>query len=217
LHSAFRIPHSALRRGLTLVELMMAGTIFAVLMTGMVLHVRGGAVAWRRVTRTVEDLQQVRVVLERLTQDLVNAVVIDPRPEATPSVHMTREALEFYTLRMDRGRSEGNATVQFVTYALRPDAEGSTLVRTAQTIPEAKAAPPDRAQELLTGVERVAIRYGSVAPTEPSSVEWRDEWADANTFPKLVEIVLDRRGASSILESIRQVIQIPSGSLRYAE
>jgi hypothetical protein len=199
------------------VELMMAGTIFAVLMTGLVLHVRGGAVAWHRATRTVEDLQQVRVSCERVAQDLVNAVVIDARPEATPPVRLTHEALDFYTLRTDRLRSEGNATVQFVTYALRPDAEGSTLVRTAQTIPDAKAALPAVAQELLTGIEDAAIRYGCVTQAEPSAVAWCEQWTQTSAFPKLVEIVLARRGASSILEPIRQVIQVPGGSLGRAD
>ena len=170
--------------GLTFVELLMAATIFSILMVGFSAHLRGGLVAWHRATTTLETLQRQRVVVERLTQDLANAVIIDPRPGATPSVVFGADTLQFYTVQPVRGPAQifvleggpsptpstaplhatAGAHVLFVSYRMVEGAEGSALVRVAQPVREAQQGPPvlpedTRPYQLASGIASLHIRY----------------------------------------------------------
>src|SRR3989338_7112977 len=81
-HSAFRIPHSELPHGFTLVELLIAATMMSVLFIGLGGHLRGGIEVWRQTTQRVDALQRQRVTLDRLERDLANGIVYDARDEA---------------------------------------------------------------------------------------------------------------------------------------
>ena len=201
--------------GLTFVELLMAATIFSILMVGLSTHLRGGIVAWRRATVTIDELQQRRMALERLTQDLANGVVVETRPDSP--VAFGPEALAFYTVQPVRGMSQDNARVWLVTYHLQQTAETKALVRQAQTIRQAQARLEPQTTQLLAHVERLTIRYGSLPEGNEPQIVWRTSWDDRSQFPQLLEMTVELNGPPILPRTIRAVVVAPSGSLKLTE
>ncbi|MBI3312402.1 MAG: hypothetical protein HYZ88_02635 [Candidatus Omnitrophica bacterium] len=200
--------------GLTFVELLMASTMFALLMVGLSTHLRGGMLAWRRATTTVEELQRRRVALDRLARDAANAVVIDERADAKPPIVFKADALEFFTLGQTPGLSQGERRVWFVTYAIEQDGQTGTLRRSARTIQEAQASLSVPSAPLLPNVERLSIRYGYRSTQGTPHLVWRDVWDDHVKLPNLMEITIAMKTATSLPSQLRRTIMIPSGIMK---
>ena len=70
--------------GLTFIELLMAVTITACLLTGLSAHLRGGMLAWRRTMTALDAMTATRALLERCARDLAQAARCDPPAAAPP-------------------------------------------------------------------------------------------------------------------------------------
>lgn len=195
----------------------MAATMFAVLLVGVSAHLRGGITAWRRATTSVEAMQRSRIALERLTQDLANAVIIDPQEEAYVPTVFSEESVQFCTLRpaaqVDSATAE--ATVELVTYALTDTADGPALTRSRQTLREAHAAWPAEPVTLLPDVEQLSFRYGYHDPgaSGDAAIAWESTWADPAFLPRLVEITVQRGEDIAPPRTHRVIVTIPHGKL----
>ena len=204
-------------RGLTFVELLMAATIFSILLVGVSGHLRGTVMAWRRATSTVEQLQQTRVALDRLGEDLANAFVFEATETWTPLALFAAGQLQFYTVRQGRTGAEGDRGVRFVTYALEPEDEALSLVRTSRTAQEAAWDLPTPPQSLLRPIQSLSIRYAALMEVEggqeTSQLEWLTDWQDPTKLPKLVEVTVELGGSAAVPQRVRQVFVIPHGSL----
>lgn len=202
-----------MRRGLTFVELLLAVAVFAILLVGLSSHLQGSVVAWRRVTSTTEELQRIRVTMERLRSDLANAFVFDSSVAWSPPPTFQSDHLSCYTLLMSHTRDVPDE-VRFITYA-REAREGKTvLVRTIQTPEQAHATPPGPgAQEVfLEDVEAFGIRYGEWPQGAPE-LAWRTDWTNLQAMPYLVELTVTLEEGATAPREIRQVFVIPTGSL----
>jgi len=206
---------NSLSSGLTLVELLTASVIFSILLGGLSAYLRGGTVAWRRTADTIEELQRLRVVCDRLAQDLANAVVLDGRFESAPGVVFARNALAFYTVRLARDvLSVGE--LWFVTYTLDGEPDRPLLLRNAQLVQEAEAIRLTQPEPLLSNVGRFSIRYGYWPLEETAQIDWRDHWNSLGQLPRLVEVNVELRGTPSTIQwprRMRQIFVIPSGML----
>jgi type II secretion system protein J len=214
---------------LTFVELLMAATLFSILMVGLSAHLRGGILAWRRAQVMVDELQRVRVALERLTQDLANAVLVDSRADATPKTLFAADALQFLTTQPPPGLSavpsgtgqagahQAASRIWVVTYRLDDGIQPSALLRSAQTVRAARASLEARTDTLLANVKRLAIRYGYLSNTAAPGVEWRATWDDPAQLPKLLELTIELERPSALPRQIRRVVVIPQGILKSVE
>ena len=153
------------RAGLTFVELLMAATIFAILAVGFSAHLRGGVLAWRRATSTLERLQEIRVVYDRLGSDLTNAIVFDPSGVWQPEMAFGTEAIPVESLQWELESTTGIGTTptlrRYVPFELTPslvyisgagEATGTTVqfhFKYALTIPE----------EQVSGTYQTTIRF----------------------------------------------------------
>ncbi len=206
------------RQGLTFVELLIAGAIFAILLVGLSAHLRGNVMAWHRATTTVEQLQQVRVALERWEADLAGGLVFDPGGAWMPQQTFDSTRVQWYVVRPGQAGSSATGRVWFVTYELQPDGQGMALTRSSQTVAQAAstiAAVPER---LLRDVQSLVIRYGSVASSaesagQPQTITWTSSWTDLTQTPRLIEVTLELGSHWAITRQLRQVFVIPSGSL----
>ena len=128
----------ASRRGLTFIELLMAATIFSMLLVGVSGHLRGNVVAWRRTISITDDLQQARIALDQVERDLVHACVFEETKTWTPLPVFTETTLQYYTV-VPSASADANddGSVRFVTYALDTDHDVTSLTKSSQTIQEA--------------------------------------------------------------------------------
>ena len=205
---------------MTFVELLMASVIFSLLMAGLAAHLRGGVVAWRRTTETMEELQRVQVTMERLAQDLANATPLHAQP---PDLFEAGR-IRFSTVRPTAafpadapGETAIPAQVRVVTYALEPVSNIPTLVRHAQTLQEALAATPAPSESLLSDVQRLTFRYGRLLSGETPRLAWEEVWNDPAHLPRLVEVTLERKPGAPTPQTIQHIFAIPQGTLTPTE
>jgi len=212
--------------GLTLVELLMAATVFSILLMGLSPHLRGSVMVWRQTTSTAEQLQHTRVAFDRLGQDLSNAFLFDPTGSWTPPPLFAADRLQFYTVRPSWAVPKPSDQIWFVTYELSQTDEGTTaLLRSAQTVREVASSLSGTSAEALAPLEGWSIRYGyvpeEVEPEEgagpPPSLQWLAGWNDLTHLPKLVEVSATFGEGSAFLREIRQIFIIPSGSVQPSE
>ncbi len=210
------------RRAFTLVEVLIAVTMFSVLFVGLGAQLRGGFLIWRRSTQTVEVLQRQRIGWDRLERDLANAVAYGAA-EGAPSTEGSTALAAFqadglrWVTRASRGAPM--APLRLVTYTC--GAEG--FQRRSQSLSDARAgvaAPPEPLG--LPDCEALAVRYAYQVPGDGAGVEWRSVWDDAVRLPRLVEVTLHLQEAGESaqvlgVEALRRVLPIPSGVLKPAD
>ncbi len=209
--------------GMTFVELIMAAVVFSILLVGVSGHLRGSVLAWRRVTSTVERLQQSRVALDTLGQDLANAFVFESTTTPPFAVsELAADHLRCYTVHPAGTGATSGDRAQVVTYQVSAVDGIPSLVRIGQSIQSAASAPPAVTEALVGSVAQLSLRYGTlvVLDGQPSQIVWGD-WPDATQLPKLVEVTVTLAPSpgnlSDATHQIRQIFTIPSGSLTPAE
>ena len=187
-----------MRRGFTLVELLIASTMIAVLVVGLGAHLRGGLAVWRRATASGEAVQRQRVALERLARELAQAVVLDDREAAygedagtLPRPRFDEAALAWFTALAPSTRRPLPA-VRFVTYRCEERDGVLGLWRTSQPLVEARARSEPAPELALPGCERLAVRYAHLPPEAEGPLEWRDRWEQPEqALPRLVEVTVE--------------------------
>ena len=177
-------------------ELLIAATMMSVLFVGLVAHLQGGVAVWRRTTETAQRLQRRRVALDRLERDAARAIVYDERdasygtePGLLPAPQFTGTELRWFTVAPASGQSL--PAVRFVTYACEESgaAPGRWLVRTSQSLGDARAKRPTTPELLVPGCETLSLRYAT-QPSDPSSrLAWIAPWPDPQKrLPRLIEL-----------------------------
>jgi hypothetical protein len=205
--------------GFTFVELLIAATMTSVMFAGVGAHLHGGLRVWRRATETVETLRREQVALDRLSRDLANAVVYDPRPQAygdaagqMPLPFFEAQRLRSVTV-MPASRG-GVPSLRVVSYACEPSGDHPGLWRSHQSVGEARAHQEPSRDRLLPSCDTLTFRYGVLPPRAPEEplqpVEWRDQWTGSEQrLPRLVEAVIRLPSG----RRLRRVIGIPVGTV----
>ena len=202
------------RTAFTLVELLIAATMMAILMAGLSAHLRGGMMVWRRATHTSEALQRRRVGLEQLERDLANAMRYYDQPggygEAVgqaPPPRFEASLAGWYTVL--GGTDTRLPMVQYVRYECgdRDGAQG--LWRVTQTVGQARLQQDGTAELLIPGCAAMALRYASEAPPEQAGVlSWSSVWNDPEaSLPRLIELTLHLADGAQIT----RLVTIPIG------
>ena len=208
--------------GFTLVELLIAATMMAVLLVGLSAHLRGGITVWQRATTTVERLQRQDVALDRLASDLANSLIDDPRPESyggapgqLPVPHFTATSAAWYAA---QPAAPGRVpSVRFVSYACAARDGTQGLWRTSQSIGEVRTNTEPVPELLMPGCESLTFRYGTQAATDshqPDWLAWIEEWPNAlQAMPRLVEVSMQLAGGHQVM----RLLTIPIGTVHAPE
>ena len=220
---AFHLPPSTCS-GLTFVELLIAATIFSVLVTGLTSHLRGGGIVWRRTTETVEALQRQRAALDQLARDLGNAVIYDDRPEAygaevgmLPPQQFAPDGMDWFTVSLSLSRSAA-PSVRFVTYRCEELDGVWGLRRTSQSVGEARARQAAPTPELLLeGCRELSLRYAYTPVEDGQPLEWRPQWPGGSgetlQLPRLMEVTSRMESG----QALQRVAAVPVGVLGTVE
>ena len=195
MHAAL-LRRSSHRPGLTFVELLIAVAIFAMLAGGLSVHLRGAIAIWRRSHVAAEQGQRTRVLRARLSQDLANAVLVDPRPDAEPKSEWLTDRVAFGTSEPGVGAGLTSRRLTYVTYELERGAgQAASLVRRARSYRDARAGGRSKARSsvLLSDVDHFQIRYPFAKAKEPGFTLEQRPWLSPDALPRLVEVTANQR------------------------
>lgn len=179
------------RKGFTLIELLLALTIFAFLATSFYLAFSGGFRAYLRGEKEESFYENARLVLNKIAMEFQNALY-------SSDLGLGGSATEVYFFILPDVRDSAKSTQpRRITYRLKKDSAGSSLIREEETWAESLSAKERKkdTQELAYPLEDLSFEYfHEVEPKEEESIleplgrkekvyEWVSSWKRKEGFP----------------------------------
>ncbi len=203
-------------RGFTLIEVMVAMTIFAVLSAMAYLGLRTVAEARDRLEIQAERLkvvQQAFIVVERDFQQAVARGIRDEFGDRRAAM-ISEDLADIEFTRSGRSNPLGLLRTELVRVGYRidtnTDEDDATLERISWGVLDQQIEPPRTDTSLLDGVVEISFRYMD------AEGEWREVWPPAGQprgstlLPRAVEMTLELDDLGPIL----RVFRLPDGPLQ---
>ena len=177
-------PHR--QAGFTLIELVIAVTLLAMVSVMLFGGLRFGARAWETGARTIERNIAIEGVQDLLRRTLNEAVPADPSgPFLEPMLAGEADGLRFVAPVPQHSASGGLAR-----YALGRNGKGSLVLTWAPYRPDSRAeAPSSEPALLLERTEELVLSYFGAAEAG-ARPDWHDSWTSAEAMPLLIRIAV---------------------------
>lgn len=205
------------RAGFTLIELIVALAVFALVGTTVGITLQNGIRAWSRIHRVSEHQQQVRFALALLERDAAHAVLLTGANDADDPPVFNETTLRFVTVqyphppRMPR--------LERVLIRAEAQLDGTTaLIRRSAPYPAAPEGALSRARVLLPRITACQFVYLYDNPTTKQFV-WRPVWESATPMPKALPraIRLAIRATADPPLQLQHVVDMPTGVVGFTE
>lgn len=203
-----------MRKGFTLLELLIGLAIFSLVATGIYSALSMGIRSWRRVEESTERTQELRAVMERISQDLRNAFpswgiketlwgpfLGDSSEMTFPTMKLTQNPEDLkkrWQIGMVRYALEGKKLKRWMKIDLQQDSEGSPVWENPEVWAE--------------GISSISFQY---AIRQEESLGWKGRWVlsrkEESTpaeIPRMVKVSLDL-GAEQVVTQV----ELPLGAL----
>ena len=182
------------QRGFTLLELMIALVLLALIMTVLLSALRLGASSWdaaeRKVAAVAEREMAMRVV-ERQLALAMPVMHVAEGEQARLAFEGEPDAVSWVS---PLPAHRGGGGVQYMRLALGETDRGRGLVLTWRLfhpdVMDAPAAQVEDAVLLMAGIDGLHLSYFG-APDDPQRLEWRDRWDHRDNLPELVRLELE--------------------------
>lgn len=216
--------HRRQPRAFTLLELLVATAMTAVLAGSLYATLHVAFKARRTATESVEHVRRAELAVGLLRADIESAVV--PRgilaggflgEDATDAAGRPSDVLMLHCTADGAQVTEGVGDVRMVEFACESadDGEGTVLVRRLTRNLLATRVEEPAEEVICRGVRSFDLRYFD-------GVDWQDKWdsaAQGNALPRAVEVTLELVAATDtgVDEGgrwISRVFQVPCSSLR---
>lgn len=186
-----RQPSSA---GFTLLEVLIAISLVALIMLVLFSSLRTGAKTWEAGERQAEEITDMRVVLDFLRRQLRQAQVVHHSKDGEIRVVFAGEerSIRFVTPIMPHLQQGGLRMIEISAEEPSTSGKASSLkVRLAPYRPDqAQEMPEDAAErELLSDVTELEYRFFGVLEDEDEPA-WHAEWKDAPAMPEMVSVII---------------------------
>lgn len=196
------------KQGFTFIELVLSASIFAIVALAVYSALSAGLSAWRK-TQKVQNLDQdIRLVLDKLTLDLENAVLYS---EEEDFVNFTGEKNEvsFYSLVDDYQTIPVYPQLKKITYSF--DESEQILQRNEQGFAESMhSSYNQKPGEIIAQVSGLNFYYCYSDETMDASYQWMDSWDSSQGLPQGIKIELELDRAQNTF--LKKYVFIPTGT-----
>lgn len=170
-------------QALTLIELLIASSIFVIVMVTIYLTFNTGLFGYRDIEENIDIHQTARLLLERLNLDLRNSFGYSA--DETKFLGNNSE-ISFLTLTDNANQGKLMRNYSFVSYKL----EGNNLLRLCRRDQEALNDKAEtQARELASNIESLSFSFAFFDPGS-QELKWKDSWDEKRSFPVAVKAKL---------------------------
>ena len=211
------------KKGFTLLELLVAVTIFSVIAVALYSTFYSGIMILRRSEDVMRRHQDLRLAMEEVSRDLRNTLLTEvyrkveesatAEEEEEPIYYFLGEGKEFTFVTLRDSFKDGRMRHEVcnVTYYFK-GGETSAFMRTVKYQSNGFKEDPDRDETLISGVRDIEVLYSYEGEDEDSPPTWRNIWEEEEKLPLGVKIKLRLAGLSAMQE-FTKTVYIETGSL----
>lgn len=192
------------RKGFTLLELVIAAGLTAIMATAVVVVLGRGLTAWKTTDSRLQKIFELKKSISLFEKDLRNAAAFDPIP-------FEGKAGEWIFT-----SAQASDRLSAIGYRLAPAPDGgSVLERTVQLLDQ--EPQPVAVKQLLSGVKEARVQYAAFrGEQEKKNLEWIDAWDSAvqnKQIPRGIRLAwVVSQGSSGPDISFSEEIWIPQGA-----
>ena len=174
--------------GFALIELLVAISIFAVVITVVYTTLYTGLKAYHRTQGELRLNQEINQVLDKLSVELKNCYDAEYNVEEDKGGFVAdSQNLSFFTIQNTYSQGSFKKLLARITYKF---IEG-TLFKKVQLDEDAFLEEGDfKEEELISDIEALSFQY--LYSKEEGESEWKPEWSDKSHIPKGVKIEITR-------------------------
>lgn len=207
--------------GFTLLEIIIAVSIFAVISICLYSIMRGGILLWKRQSGIMDINSSIRFFLDDIAKELRNSIMyhqpeksfrIKSEEEPEPAFKGTQKSITFYCVKENKKDKNMSKDILKIRYELSEDSEGDKYIKKI-FVSQRKGFNEDSADEsiLLSGIKDLAFQY-AVWNEKEALYEWVEHW-ESEGPPRgvRVRLVLKEKAESMSGSIITKSIFIPSG------
>jgi type II secretion system protein J len=207
------------KAGFTLLELLLAVTIFSIVAVALYASFNAGIRILRRSEEVMSYHQDLRIVMDELSLDLHNSLLAEiysetekfetAGAEGGEEEHVyfftgERKTFSFVTLRDTYTEKGLERNICNVTYSLKGGESGG-LVRSLQYQSTGFASNDSGEDTLLTGIEDLEVTYSYAAEDEDEPPVWLDYWDQEEKIPLGVKVKFKLKGLGRMREFAKTV------------
>lgn len=201
--------------GFTLLEIMLAVTILAVVITAVYNTWSAALMAWKRGTQITDTFQRQRIVLDTLGELTTSAVFYGAKPElyAVTGTHSDTagDSVSFVTasdvlLPPGEGIAAG---MRRVTISLQSDTNGKVFLGLVNA---PALEDPDADAQNVTHIFSADVTGFTVRYLDPQNAAWVDHWDDKTRTPSALEftVVFRAGSAGTVPVTVTRQVDIPA-------
>jgi len=166
------------RKGLTLIEVLVAVVVTSIVMTGLLTGLHAGIIAWKRVEKGSARLQEVRLMLNLLEKDLRNM-----QSYSKVSFRGSPYGFTFPTLVDEYDEHVTTKSMAAVSYEYRAD----TLYRKKTPLRGQFLLGEGTSEKFISAIGSFVVQY-AYKEDPGSKVIWQSQWLPAQGLPRGIQI-----------------------------
>lgn len=180
------------RLGFTLLELLIAVTVFAIIAVSIYSSLGAGIRVWKRSSEAMSENQVLRLFFEMVSSDLKNAVRYYAVPGSDQKNFEAEPGKISFMALVAAASKESKAHAELARVVYYLDREKMAVCRKLATIRVGFDPEKAKAVELVTDVEEKDFSFEYCYPADESrtSFDWKDGWEDDKNIPGGVRIKL---------------------------
>ena len=202
-------------KGLTLIELLMALTIFAIVAVAIYSVFSTGIISWRKGEIATALFREIRFGLDRISQEVRNQ-------SSYNGLKLVGQADELYLISIipfpEEGKSEYHRLAR-VRYFLEDEGENNlSLFREREWTPSMEGALEGEGtaeidkMELIHHIKSLDFQYGrKEMEGDEATLNWQATWEDKEKGPAAVKINLAVKIDGEEARNVTKVIYLPQG------